>query len=55
MDVMAVSPAEHRKLAALYKQRASVAATAREQDDLLRMAQEHLLLIDPDPLMMPPA
>lgn len=45
---IAKSPAE-------YRQRADVALSNEERDDLMRMAQEHLLLAYPDPLLMPPS
>ena len=44
---------DHRSKAADYRLLAEVAATAEEQARLLLMAQEHLLLAHPDPLLMP--
>ena len=45
---------DHRRMAAEYRRLGGSAKTEQERQDFMRMAQEHLLLVEPDPLLLPP-
>ena len=51
---MSLSADDHRKMAAEYRRLGGNAKTEQERADFMRMAQEHLLLVNPDPLMLAP-
>lgn len=51
--VMVITAEEHRALATSFMRLAEFAPDGPEQRNFLRLAQEHLLLVHPDPLMIP--